>query len=408
MTSGKPHSEFSTSLFHPKRSEPTKLHSIRQYIEALEDPDGLTRTLGEISLCRTSAGEPVRAVGNSAVVFKIRCGRAYRMLKCYTRPMVHLDAIYGSRLLPKELYIWQADGSGEWCDVVTDDWIEGETLHDVVIRAAQERDKESIRQLAERFDHLALDLLQQTWAHGDLKPENILIDPEGELHLIDFDAMFLPSFAGEKSPELGTTAYQHPARTEDLFDSSLDDYPIALISTALHALVLQPDLLERYGCGDGLLLSPRQIALHRSPAYSECLALFEKRGLVARYRIARLLTSPLPSLPTLKALLEYAAEGVKEPCEDCELFVRDGYWGFRCADCEVIPPLYSAGFDFTEGVAAVQTGRTWHFIDRTGKVVIDCSSYEAVKPFSRGQAVVIKEGRRVTIDRSGKELLPEE
>ena len=70
------------------------LHSIRQFIEALQDPYGLTRTLGEIEVCRSSDGEPLRWVGNSAVVFKIRCGSRYKMLKCYTRPMEHLEAIY--------------------------------------------------------------------------------------------------------------------------------------------------------------------------------------------------------------------------------------------------------------------------------------------------------------------------
>ena len=63
------------------------LHSIRQFIEALQDPYGLTRTLGEIEVCRSSDGEPLRWVGNSAVVFKIRCGGRYKMPKCYTRPM---------------------------------------------------------------------------------------------------------------------------------------------------------------------------------------------------------------------------------------------------------------------------------------------------------------------------------
>ena len=96
------------------------LHSIRQFIEALQDPYGLTRTLGEIEVCRSSDGEPLRWVGNSAVVFKIRCGGRYKMLKCYTRPMEHLEAIYQEKLLRQELYVWQADGQGEWCDVVID------------------------------------------------------------------------------------------------------------------------------------------------------------------------------------------------------------------------------------------------------------------------------------------------
>lgn len=157
------------------------LHSIRQFIEALQDPYGLTRTLGEIEVCRSSDGEPLRWVGNSAVVFKIRCGGRYKMLKCYTRPMEHLEAIYQEKLLRQELYVWQADGQGEWCDVVIDDWIEGITLYEAVMRGAGSGDKAHLSNLARQFDRLALELLESDWAHGDLKPENILLDESGTL-----------------------------------------------------------------------------------------------------------------------------------------------------------------------------------------------------------------------------------
>ena len=289
------------------------LHSIRQFIEALQDPYGLTRTLGEIEVCRSSDGEPLRWVGNSAVVFKIRCGGRYKMLKCYTRPMEHLEAIYQEKLLRQELYVWQADGQGEWCDVVIDDWIEGITLYEAVMRGAGSGDKAHLSNLARQFDRLALELLESDWAHGDLKPENILLDESGTLRPVDFDAMFLPVFAGEKSPELGTAAYQHPGRTAEDFDASIDDYSIATISTTLHALALEPGLLARYNRGEGLLLSPRKIVRHGCAAHAECLALFEKAGDAVRYRIARLLESPLMRLPNLKPLVRYAVCGPETP-----------------------------------------------------------------------------------------------
>lgn len=291
------------------------LHSIRQFIEALQDPYGLTRTLGEIEVCRSSDGEPLRWVGNSAVVFKIRCGGRYKMLKCYTRPMEHLEAIYQEKLLRQELYVWQADGQGEWCDVVIDDWIEGITLYEAVMRGAGSGDKAHLSNLARQFDRLALELLESDWAHGDLKPENILLDESGTLRPVDFDAMFLPVFAGEKSPELGTAAYQHPGRTAEDFDASIDDYSIATISTTLHALALEPGLLARYNRGEGLLLSPRKIVRHGCAAHAECLALFEKAGDAVRYRIARVLKSPLMRLPNLKPLVRYAVCGPETPAD---------------------------------------------------------------------------------------------
>ena len=337
-------------------------------------------------------------------------------------------------------------------------------------QAAALRDRESLQILVRLFDRLALALVTDDRAHGDLKPENIVADNWGRLHLIDFDAMFLPAFAGRHSPELGTAAFQHPARTVRDFDASLDDYPAALISTALHALALDPTLYARYSDADGLLFTPQKIGT--DAALCEVLALFERRGLAAQYRIARLLRSPSLRLPGLPQLLALAAEttetdeitgpeetknavntattgttgtgetagttgpkramGAEETAggnsgsaegpagdsadgttedptdgavaEAAELFVENGLWGYRTPEQVVVPPLYDCGFDFTEGLAAVRLGATWHYIDGAGRTRISCPGCEAVKPFRNGRAPVVCGGRRLEIDREGREF----
>jgi len=273
----------------------------------------------------------------------------------------------------------------------------------------------------------------------------------------------LPAFAGEASPELGTAAFQHPARTIRDFNASLDDYPAALISTALHALALDPALYVRYPDADGLLFSPQQI--RTDEALREAIALFEGEGLAVQYRIARLLYAPTPRLFGLPELLACAAraggppsggnEGAETTGNTCgdksggtdgvtgrdlvrntgrgtdkrlggktggesfadmgggarndgtetfpELFVGNGLWGYRTPEQIVIPPLYDCGFDFTEGLAAVRLGKTWHYIDTEGHTRIRCPGCEAVKPFRNGRAEVIRDGRRLEIDRAGRE-----
>ena len=266
------------------------MFTLRQYLLALLDSRGLTRTLGEIDVCRDEQGRPCFSAGNSAAVFRIRLGGRIRSLRCYLRPMRHLKEIYGQRLLEKELYLHTSPETGVWVDTVLGDWIEGSTLHETVAQAAALRDRESLQILVRLFDRLALALVTDDRAHGDLKPENIIVGDDGTLCPIDFDASYLPAFAGEISPELGTAAYQHPARTAADFDERIDDYPAALISTALHALAEDPTLWDRYGSSDGLLYTPQRIA--SDPAYRETLALFEKRGMAVQYRIAQLLTAP--------------------------------------------------------------------------------------------------------------------
>ena len=376
------------------------MFTLRQYLTTLADTHGLTKTLGGMEVCRDSRGRMCYTVGNSAIVFRVRHEGHIRSLRCYMHPPRHLAEIYGERLLPQELYLYDSPRSGVWVDVVLGDWIEGATLHEAVAEAAAAEDATRLGQLAAAFDRLAARLTSDDWAHGDLKPENIVVDSSGRLHLIDLDAMYLPAFAGEASPELGTAAFQHPARTIRDFNASLDDYPAALISTALHALAENPTLWDRYGSSDGLLYTPQRIA--SDPAYRETLALFEKRGMAVQYRIAQLLTAPTLRLFGLAELL---AEAVREKpaarsgteAETPELFVENGRWGYRTAERVVVAPLYDNGFDFTEGLAAVQLGGTWHYIDTAGRTRLSCPDCAAVKPFRGGKAQVVRNGERQEI-----------
>lgn len=405
------------------------MFSLRQYLTTLSDPCGLTRTLGEVEVCRDAAGRMCFSVGNSAAVFRIRHEGRIRSLRGYFRPQRHLREIYGERLLEKELFLYTSPEEGVWVDVVIGEWIEGENLYDAIARAATDRDTQRLTFLSRAFDRLAAVLVADDRAHGDLKPENILVDRTGALHPIDFDAAYLPCFAGERSPELGTAAYQHPGRTAEDFNARIDDYPAALISTALHALSVAPELWERYGDPDTLLYDPRKIAADR--ALQESLSRFEALGMAVEYRIAQLLYAPRPELFGLPALLSEAvrragraakkereaAETAAQPAEAAkvtaaeateaempELFVEQGRWGYRTAREVVIPPLYDNGFDFTEGLAAVLLGRTWHFIDPEGNTRLSCPGCESVKPFRNGRARIVRGGIRREIDPEGREF----
>lgn len=376
------------------------MFTLRQYLLTLFDSRGLTRTLGEVDVCRDAQGRPCYSAGNSAAVFRIRLDGRIRSLRCYLRPMRHLREIYGPRVLEKELYLYTSPETGVWVDAVLGDWIEGVTLREAASTAAAAHDTERLRALAGAFDRLASDLTADDRAHGDLKPENIIVGADGTLHPIDFDAMFLPAFAGETSPELGTAAYQHPSRTAADFDERIDDYPAALISTALHALAADPTLWERYGNPDGMLYVPQRIAC--DAAYGETLRLFERRGMAVQYRIAQLLESPCLRLFGVAELFSEAVRAQsaapRVPAGEIpELFVENGRWGYRTPQQVVVAPLYDSGFDFTEGLAAVQLGQTWLYIDTAGLTQLSCPECEAVKPFRNGRAQVIRGGERIEI-----------
>lgn len=373
--------------------------SIRQYLFSVSNSHGLTRTLGEIDVCRDAEGRMCYTAGNSAVVFKIRHKGQVCSLRCYTRATRNLAAIYGERLLPAELFIYSDGTSGEWVDVVLGEWIEGDTLHERIARA----DSAEFARLAESFDTLAATIIADECAHGDLKPENIIVRADGTLQLIDLDASFLPAFTGLRSPELGTAAFQHPSRTAFDFDAHLDDFPAALIATSLCALALDPTLRDRYGVHDTLLIDPQR--LKRDAALHEIFELFEQHGMAAHYRIARLLFAPTHRLHGLADLFGYAVQGTRNALqEEPELFADRGLWGYRGTTTghTLIPPLYDCGFDFTEELAAVQLGCRWHYINPQGRNIIPCGEFDAVKPFRNGRGRALRSGQWYEIDHTGQ------
>ena len=56
------------------------------------------------------------------------------------------------------------------------------------------------------------------------------------------------------------------------------------------------------------------------------------------------------------------------------------------------------------GLAAVLLGSTWHYIDTAGRTRLSFPGCEAVKPFRNGRAQVVRSGRRIEIDRAGREF----
>ena len=81
------------------------LKTIPQYLSAMSDTYGLTKTLGVIDIYTTHNGAPWFAIGNNSVIFRIKHEGRDKMLKCYTRDKRNLRRIYGDKCLRVELYI---------------------------------------------------------------------------------------------------------------------------------------------------------------------------------------------------------------------------------------------------------------------------------------------------------------
>ncbi len=265
--------------------------------QALRQPDGLFRTLGEPRLCTDLFERPIVLSGNNAFIAQVELGGRRMRLKCYTMPAPeHFDRIYGERLHRRELLL---PGTGiEPMDVLAEEWIEGATLDSVVRKACLHGDADRLKALSVRFDRMAAALLADDRAHGDLKPENIIVGPDDTLHLIDWDAAFLPAFRGMRSHESGTPAYRHPARTAEFFNERLDDFPAAIISASLAALAIDPSIETHAASHESLLLDAGSV-LCRTPLYHRVIRLFGDNDDAVHFAIACMASAPTPEIPEL-------------------------------------------------------------------------------------------------------------
>jgi hypothetical protein len=82
-------------------------------------------------------------------------------------------------------------------------------------------------------------------AHGDLQHGNVIVE-HGQLRLIDHDGIFVPAMKDWPACEVGHQHYQHPQRTADQFDASLDNFSSLVIYLSLLALAERPSLWQEY------------------------------------------------------------------------------------------------------------------------------------------------------------------
>lgn len=310
-----------------------------------------TRNLDITSIDPTSI-----TAGNNAVSVRCRISgrKGYWLLKCYFRHKPHLEQIYCKAYYPNELCVRSIGGSEEYIDVVALPWVEGKSLdwyigrHDTDYAA-----------LSRAFDIMALTILDASFAHGDIKPDNIIVGPHNVMTLIDHDAEWRPELGLKEATEIGTLAYRHPQRDAEYFNKHIDDYPIALISTALAALALDKECMEQYIKADKTLFTAELCVRKQDRALEQAKKIFIKHRDVAHYRIANGLHTCTPSIFSLRNYIYYAVNPFKlEIPEWSTPYRSEGYWGYLKNDIWVIPPLFEYCLELTKGIGTVTLGET--------------------------------------------------
>lgn len=289
--------------------------------------------------------------GNNAVT--ARCKIINRegewRIKCYLRPKSNLKLIYGDAYYPKELGIYSIDGMMEYIDIVVLPWVEGRSLDSFI--GAEDSDYVA---LSREFDRLALELLDADYAHGDIKPENIIVGNDMRITLIDFDAMWHPDFKVYVAEEIGTEGYRHPKRDRSHYTKTIDDYPLAIVSTMLAALAHDRKRMEQYIKLDKTIFNPELSIIGKDAALNEAMSIFHEHNDAAHYRIAEGLQLPYLSIYGLRDYFFYTAIPTKTPLPRHIVPERSGHlWGYLSEDGWAVAPLYNACYPANRGKAVV-------------------------------------------------------
>lgn len=368
--------------------------TIADIAQAVASPYTVWRTLTDIK-AEMRNGRPYYVAGNAAVSFRVEHRGQKMMLKCFTRPNPRLAVIYGNDFYARELCVSDISGRNTMVDCLLTPYIEGRTLDEAICHADN---RATFSLLASSFDRLALQILSSPRAHGDLKPENIIVGENFEMSAIDWDAAFLPSLAGEQALEIGTAAYQHPARTTELYDKHIDDYSIAMISTLLHLAAADPSTTSNYQAFHEPEAMPQDIIEGRTDWLTRSLDLLAEKGMAAEYRIAKMLTSPTPQLFDLKRILQFkfsTAEAADSPITlDHEL----GLWGCRGENGWVVAPLFDSGFEPMDGVMLATLGGYKHFVGAGNRIIASFPGDVIIKPLPKRQARVTDHEGEHTIE----------
>ena len=235
---------------------------ISEYIEAICSAEDNFDKLNNLRPVLDYNGNPVMSSGNFAVVFKMKDIKTDKVfaVKCFTREQEEREERYreiikvleelkspyfvSTHYYDKELFVDTSQGEETEFPVLVMDWVEGMCL-DEYIRTLK-KDKVKRELFVHQFQEFVCWLLPKHFAHGDLKPDNIIVKEDGNIVLVDYDGMFVPSLYGKPALELGTPMFRYKNRTLDDFNEYVDDYAAVFILLILKIGVTHPNVIDDF------------------------------------------------------------------------------------------------------------------------------------------------------------------
>jgi hypothetical protein len=142
---------------------------------------------------------------------------------------------------------------GSHLPVVRMQWVEGETLLGYVARHRSE--PAALENLRRQLLAFAEESEARSYAHGDVQHRNLMVATNGELKLVDYDGMYVPTLRHLRAADAGHPHFQPPSRASNDFGPRMDRFPLAVIDLSLEAIAQLPALFDQFHRGENLILS---------------------------------------------------------------------------------------------------------------------------------------------------------
>ena len=258
---------------------------------------------------------PIVSSGNFAAVYRVTCNGHDYAVRCFTRAVndqreryAQLDAFLKTSLPQSFVEFQYLDQGilleGDWYPLVKMDWVDGTPLDRFVENNLSR--PFNLQRIAARWRGAISEIGGLGIAHNDLQHGNVMVKSDRSLRLVDYDAMFLPQYDGQTSPENGHQNFQHPLRTSRNYGEDMDRFPALVIYVSLLAVAADPRVFDKFYNDDNIIFKRSDFA---DPTSSECFRILKNdspdeavRHLTAE--LEKYCSLPVDQVPELEQLLD--------------------------------------------------------------------------------------------------------
>lgn len=220
-------------------------------------------------------GLPRVMSGNFACVYSMKTEQGKFAIRCFVRQVLgqqgryarlsqHLLGLGLPFMVDFEYILRGIKVRTEFYPIVKMAWVDGLPLNQWF--EEEYKNSDLVRRMVPKLTTVMKLLREHNLAHGDLQHGNIMVTGDHEIKLVDYDGMYTPAFQG-RSPEMGHANFQHPRRTPEFYNESLDNFAGLVLATSFLAIAEDPSLWDKFFAGDNLLFVSNDF---RNPSQSEC------------------------------------------------------------------------------------------------------------------------------------------